>query len=105
MYRHPHPLRSLATRFASLAALALASSFAMAQADPPARVAALSHMEGSVVFAPAGETEWAAAPLNRPVTLGDRLWTDKGARAELHLGSAALRQKWPVGANPSPTLQ
>jgi len=43
-----------------------------------------------VVFAPAGETEWANAELNRPITRGDRVWTDPGARAELHLGSSAL---------------
>ncbi|HSH90839.1 MAG TPA: DUF6600 domain-containing protein [Ramlibacter sp.] len=91
MYRHPHPIRSIATRFTAFMALAFASTFALAEADPPARVAALSHMEGSVVFAPAGETEWADAALNRPVTVGDRLWTDKGARAEMHLGSAALQ--------------
>ena len=58
--------------------------------DPPARVASLSQIEGSVVFAPAGETEWVDAVLNRPITRGDRLWTDRGARAELHLGSAVL---------------
>ena len=68
MYRHPHPTRSLATRFAALVALAFASTLAIAQADPPARVAALSHMEGSVVFAPAGETEWADAPSALPAT-------------------------------------
>ena len=31
------------------------------------------------------------AELNRPIATGDRLWTDAGARAELHLGSAAFR--------------
>jgi hypothetical protein len=69
--------------------LALAGG-AMAQADPPGRVAILSHAEGSVAFAPAGETEWSAAAKNRPITRGDRLWTDPGARAEVHLGSATL---------------
>src|SRR5699024_6340430 len=58
--------------------------------DPPARVATLSQIDGSVVFAPAGETEWVDAIPNRPITRGDRLWTDKGARAEVHVGSAAL---------------
>jgi hypothetical protein len=71
-------------------ALVFAAVSANAQADPPARVAALSHIEGSVAFAPAGETEWSDAGVNRPITRGDRLWTDPGGRAEVHLGSAAL---------------
>lgn len=29
--------------------------------------------------------------MNYPVTTGDYLWTDDGARAELQLGSAAMR--------------
>jgi hypothetical protein len=64
---------------------------AMAQeADPPARVAALTHQQGSVVFAPDGEQEWVELPLNRPLTRGDRVWTDKDGRAELQLGTATL---------------
>lgn len=70
--------------------LAQAQVQAQAVADPPARVATLSQIEGSVVFAPAGETDWLDAIPNRPITRGDRLWTDKGARAQVHVGSAAL---------------
>lgn len=73
-----------------LLALACAGRSALAQADPPARVATFSFMEGSVAFAPAGETDWSDAVLNRPITRGDRVWTDPGGRAEVHLGSAAL---------------
>jgi hypothetical protein len=76
-------------------ALAVAAPLALAQsqpsADPPARVGTISDIEGSVVYAPAGETEWADAAKNRPVTQGDRVWTDEGARAELHFGSSALQ--------------
>jgi hypothetical protein len=83
--------RNHVKRWILLGALALTAISVSAQAeDPPERVAALSHTEGSVAFAPAGETEWADAILNRPITRGDRLWTDPGARAEVHLGSAAL---------------
>lgn len=57
--------------------------------DPPGRVARLSHFDGEVTFAPAGSDDWAEAILNRPVTSGDRLWTESGARAELQIGSAA----------------
>jgi hypothetical protein len=86
-----HPLRQIIARLLPAVLLAFGgAALAQDDAEPPARVAALSHIEGSVVFAPAGETDWADAALNRPVTRGDRLWTDKGARAELHVGSAAL---------------
>src|SRR6187551_2334633 len=59
-------------------------------ADPPSRVARLSLTEGDVSLAPAGTEEWAEAVLNRPITTGDRLWVDNGARAELQVGSATL---------------
>ena len=59
--------------------------------DPPGRVARLSYMEGSVSFEPAGEDNWSQASLNYPLTTGDRLWTDKGARAELETGNIAIR--------------
>src|ERR1035441_8994014 len=61
------------------------------QDDPPTRVARLGYMEGSVSFQPAGETDWVEAVANRPMTTGDRLWADKGSRAELQLGSAVIR--------------
>ena len=59
--------------------------------DPPGRVARLSYMEGSVSFEPSGENDWSQASLNYPLTTGDRLWTDKGARAELETGNIAIR--------------
>jgi hypothetical protein len=59
--------------------------------DPPSRVARLSIMEGAVSFEPAGENDWAQASLNYPLSNGDRLWTDKGARAELETGNVAIR--------------
>ncbi len=59
--------------------------------DPPSRVARLNYIQDSVSFQPAGESDWGPAVLNRPLTTGDRLWTDNGARAELHIGSASIR--------------
>ena len=59
--------------------------------DPPGRVARLSVTEGQVSFSPAGTDDWVAAVLNRPVTIGDKLWTDKDSRAELHVDTAAFR--------------
>jgi len=58
--------------------------------DPPGRVARLSYVEGQVSLAPAESDQWAEAVLNRPLTSGDRLWVDSGARAELEVGSATL---------------
>ena len=61
------------------------------QYDPPGRVARLGYMEGSVSFQPAGESDWVQAVANRPMTTGDKLWADKNSRAEVQLGSAAIR--------------
>lgn len=59
--------------------------------DPPGRVARLGVVRGDVSFSPAGEDEWVQATLNRPLITGDRLWTGRGARAELQFGAAAVR--------------
>ena len=58
--------------------------------DPPGRVARLGHMEGSVSFQPAGESEWVEAVQNRPMTTGDKLWADRDSRAEVQLGSSTI---------------
>ncbi len=84
-------MRSLLARWLTLSILCgLSSLGAYAQSDPPARVGSLSRIEGSVVFAPAGQTEWSDTSINRPITQGDRLWADRGGRAELHLGTSVL---------------
>ncbi len=59
--------------------------------DPPGRVARLNYFTGNVTLEPAGATEWSYAQPNRPLTTGDQLWADAGARGELHAGSTALR--------------
>jgi len=59
--------------------------------DPPSRVARLKYISGDVSMQPGGVDDWAAATINRPMTTADRLWADQDARAELHLGSAAIR--------------
>src|ERR1700732_566432 len=60
------------------------------EADPPTRVARISYLDGSVSFQPSGTVEWAAAGENRPVTIGDKIWTDKDSRGELQAGQAPL---------------
>ena len=59
--------------------------------DPPSRVARLAYAQGSVSFQPAGTDDWVTAGLNRPVTTGDKLWSDNDGRTELQLdGSLVL---------------
>lgn len=64
---------------------------ARADDDPPGRVARLNYIQGSISFQPGGETDWVQANPNRPLTTGDNLWTDRGARGELHIGSSSIR--------------
>ena len=59
--------------------------------DPPSRVARLNYSSGSVSFQPGGEGDWLSAVVNRPLTTGDNLWADQNSRAELHIGSTAIR--------------
>ncbi len=74
-----------------LSCLALCLVTSRTLADPPARVGRLNYESGSVSFRPAGLDDWTSAVINRPVTTGDELWTDENSRAELHIGSAAIR--------------
>src|SRR5260370_4151235 len=64
-----------------------------ARADEGARpsgVARISFLDGNVSFQPSGTEDWAAAAKNRPVTVGDKVWTDQDSRAELQAGEASL---------------
>src|SRR5215469_11171727 len=60
------------------------------QQDPPSRVARLSYIDGSVSFQPGGQGEWGTATRNRPVTVGDKIWSDNNSRAELQAGQANI---------------
>jgi len=64
---------------------------ALAWADPSSQVGRLSLIEGPVSFCPGSLDEWAPAALNYPLSAGDNLWMDSLARAEIQLGSAAIR--------------
>ena len=64
---------------------------AFAYDDPPMRVARLNYVEGEASFQPGGESDWGWATLNRPMTTGDSLWTGDRSRAEMHIGSTAIR--------------
>src|SRR5713226_5355272 len=75
----------------ALCLFVVAARPAFAFDDPPIRVARLSYVEGRVSFQPGGESDWGWATLNRPLTAGDSLWTGNGSRAEMHIGSTAIR--------------
>ena len=86
-----HPFSSRIGRWLVGLALVCVGLQAAAQEDPPGRVARLNAQQGTVSFSPAGDDSWYDAVPNRPLTTGDRLWADRNARAELFVGSAALR--------------
>ncbi len=60
-------------------------------ADPPGRVARVNTIEGQASVQLAGDTDWTSDVINRPLTTGDKVWVDVSSRAEMHIGSAALR--------------
>jgi hypothetical protein len=86
---------------ASLALSVMGTTQASAdQDDPPSRVGRLAYVEGAVSFQPGGTDDWVAPPINRPMTTGDQLWSDRGGRAELQLDGSSLR----LSANTSVSL-
>ncbi|MBK8284273.1 MAG: hypothetical protein IPK97_05010 [Ahniella sp.] len=87
---------SIVSRWQAIIALLLFGTGGAIQAqtgydDPSGRVGRINHMKGDVSYSPSGEDEWLQAARNRPVISGDRLWTGRGARLELQMGSAAVR--------------
>jgi hypothetical protein len=80
-------VRSLATAFV----LFTAGAASNALADPPARVGRISLIEGDVTFHDTAVREAAPATLNWPVTGGAGLSTAPGGRAEVRIGSTAVR--------------
>jgi uncharacterized protein DUF6600 len=90
-------MRKQMLQWASVLGLAVAVALLVPQRaaadedDPPSRVGRLSFTRGAVSFNPAGTDDWVSAVVNRPITTGDKLWTDNDARAELHIGSAVIR--------------
>src|SRR5215471_12681981 len=86
-----------ALELAGLLGIAMAlATFAPARAagdddDPPSRAARLAYAHGSVSFQPAGTDDWVASTVNRPMTTGDKLWSDDGSRAEVQLDGSLIR--------------
>ncbi len=86
-----HLLHVFFARLLPLLLLALLGTRAMAEADPPSRVGRVNLAEGAVAFSQAGDNEWTDAIRNRPLTRGDRVWTERNSRAEIQVGSSAVR--------------
>src|SRR5579872_898644 len=101
LFMRTRKLWSLLVMLASLAVVLQFSALAIAQdndddqgapeQDPPGRVGRLNYSQGSISFRPAGEDDWVTAVPNRPMVAGDDLWADENSRAEVHVGSTALR--------------
>jgi hypothetical protein len=88
---------SLALLFAAIALVAAFPNSALAQDDPPGRVARLNYVQGSVSYQVSGDQNWVQADPNRPLTTGDNLWADKDSRGEVHIGSTAIRMSSETG--------
>lgn len=66
------------------------ASFAHAE-EPPEVVGRIAAFQGEVSLLPAGTGNWIAAGLNRPLTIGDRLWVPPGGHADIVAGPDAIR--------------
>ena len=71
--------------------VALFLGLATAEADPPARVGRLSLIQGEVTVHDTRTGESEPATLNWPVTSDTAIATARGARAEVRVGSTAVR--------------
>ncbi len=73
-----------------IAGALLLGAGAAAHADPPLRAGRIAAIEGAVSFHAADQDQWVPATLNYPLTTGDALWTEPGARAEIEVGPVEL---------------
>jgi hypothetical protein len=69
-------------------ALAGSTTTALPTADPPARIARVGFLTGSISFRPSGHDQWAPASPRYPLTSGAELWSDNSGRAEVHIGGS-----------------
>ena len=86
-----HPVTRWMAGLCFVALLGMQVAKADPEFDPPGRVARLNLAEGAVSVQPQGSKTWSDEVANRPLTSGDRIWADRQARAELHVGSTAIR--------------
>jgi len=84
-------MRGFVGSVAAAVVLFLAGAASGAPADPPGRVGRISLVDGDVTFHDTAGRESAPATLNWPVTGGAVLSTAPDARAEVRIGSTAIR--------------
>ncbi len=89
--RVAQPTRSRWAAMALLLGIALAGTAAWAQGDPPGRVGRIADTQGKVWIYDDEGSAWTEVTRNQPITSGDRLATDNGARAEVRVGSTVFR--------------
>jgi hypothetical protein len=85
--------RGVVTIAAGVIGAAIVWSSAMAQGEPPARVARLAFTNGTVSFHDDEQSGWTPAVINTPLTSGDSLWTEPNARSEISLAGTRIRME------------
>jgi len=84
--------RGLRRASAGMLALWMVGTAALAaDAEPPGRIARVNLVEGSGALQVGGVGDWSSDLQGRPLAAGDRIWIAADSRAELHVGSSALR--------------
>ncbi len=76
------------------AAILAVASFALptfAQNDPPGIAARVAFLSGPVSLEVQGDDAWSSAPLNYPMTSGDRIYIEPNGHAAVQIGSTDLR--------------
>src|SRR5665213_2492749 len=69
----------------------LAAMPAMAQDDPPARVARLAGIRGDVSLMLPGDDQWSDAPVNYPLVSGSRVYSGDSSQVEIQAGGTEIR--------------
>lgn len=72
-------------------ALMITGLSASAEVDPPDRVGRLSYVSGTVQIYNRDDAAWENISINRPVTTGDAFYSAIGSRAEIRIGTTAIR--------------
>ena len=72
-------------------AVVCAGFAASAQQGSQMSIGRLNLQQGTVSVSSAGDERWSPARPGRQLAVGDRIWTDRNARAEVYIGPAALR--------------
>ncbi len=84
-------IRTILALWFTICLILFCAQASLGDENPPARAARISYLKGKVSFQPAGQDQWSEATLNFTVTTGDRVYTDRGARAELEVGPYTVR--------------